>query len=286
MTLLTANSGRLTDTTRSVPAQTVLADDSLPAVNITRRYDYDHAGRLLQERHLDINGVERTLGTEYWPNGAVKKKYLADGSSTGDYIYDNAGALSRIANLSNGSSPANYITSIIYNPRGQAIDINSGNSTHSFFTYDDKRGWLTRLRTLQGAAEIIDLNCVRNLNGQHKSVTSLTGDTAFYGPRNWVYTYHELNRLTAANWTAGGAEDRVFAYGDAENMLRNSGLCVGATNFTYPAQGPTAVRPHAPSATCGSTVDYDAAGNALKYDPNGSGSAALPRTLIGACPRA
>ncbi len=218
----------------------------------------------------------------------VKKKYLADGSSTGDYIYDNAGALSRIANLSNGSSPANYITSIIYNPRGQAIDINSGNSTHSFFTYDDKRGWLTRLRTLQGAAEIIDLNCVRNLNGQNKSVTSLTGDTAFDGPRNWVYTYHELNRLTAANWTAGGAEDRVFGLWRCRKHAAQEFRPVRGGPRTSPIRhrGQQLVRPHAPSATCGSTVDYDAAGNALKYDPDGSGSAALPRTLIGACPRA
>ena len=67
------------------------------------------------------------------------------------------------------------------------------------------------LTQIGSSQKIIDLDYLRNLNGQIRSVTSATGDLAYDGPRSWVYTYDELNRLTAANWTAGGLEDRLFA---------------------------------------------------------------------------
>ena len=176
-------------------AQTVLSNVNLPAVNITRRYDYDHAGRVIEERHPDINGVEKKIGADYWPNGAVKKKYLGDGSATGVFTYDLAGALSSIGNLSNTGTPVNYIDAISYNLRGQTAAIDYGNSTSSAFTYDAARGWLNRIKTLQGATEIVNLNYVRNLNGQIRTVTSATGDVSYDGPRSWVVSVRRSTRL-------------------------------------------------------------------------------------------
>jgi RHS repeat-associated protein len=61
-------------------------------------------------------------------------------------------------------------------------------------------------------------------------------------------------------------------------MVFNSGLCAANPNMVYPAQGPAAVRPHAPTAICGTAVSYDANGNTLAYDVDGAG-AKLPRSF-------
>ena len=41
--------------------------------------------------------------------------------------------------------------------------------------------------------------------------------------------------------------------------------------MSYPAQGPSSVRPHAPSTICGVGVAYDANGNTTSYDADGAG---------------
>jgi hypothetical protein len=38
----------------------------------------------------------------------------------------------------------------------------------------------------------------------------------------------------------------------------------------YPAQGASSVRPHAPHTICGSLVTYDANGNTISYDVDGT----------------
>jgi len=91
--------------------------------------------------------------------------------------------------------------------------------------------------------------------------------------RAWAYGYDALDRLVSADNQGGTAEDRSFAYDDADNMLANSALCGGAA-LSYGAGG----RPHAPAAICGTPVTYDANGNTLSYDPDGPGPIA-PRSI-------
>ena len=108
------------------------------------------------------------------------------------------------------------------------------------------------------------------------------------GPRSWVYTYDELNRLTQANWTAGERKTGCSPEpvpgldpgNDADNLTRNSGLCGGVQNLVYPPPGPTAVRPHAPTSICNVNVTYDANGNTLTYDGDGNAGPVSPRTLV------
>ena len=115
------------------------------------------------------------------------------------------------------------------------------------------------------------------------SLTSNTGNTTFDNPRSWTYQYDDLNRLISANRVAGSAQDRTYAYDDADNLTYNSGLCDGSAsspNLVYPTSGPTAIRPHAPTSICGSPVSYDANGNTLSYDRDGAAGSDLPLTLV------
>jgi RHS repeat-associated protein len=90
--------------------------------------------------------------------------------------------------------------------------------------------------------------------------------------------YDALDRLIPADNGNGTADDRAFAYDDADNMVWNSGLCAANPNLVYPAQGAAAVRPHAPTSICGTPVAYDANGNTTSYDVDGAGPR-LPRVL-------
>ncbi|MCB1377493.1 MAG: VCBS repeat-containing protein [Alphaproteobacteria bacterium] len=280
------NRGKLSDATRTVPAQ-VLGNVALPAVSLTRRFDHDAAGRLVQERHIDVNGQDRTLAFAYWPNGQVKQKQLADGTWTGTHVYNAAGQLSRLGNdlPASASEPADFVASATYTARGQTATIAYGNGAATSFTYDPARGWLTRVLTSQAGTSLTDLLYARNAAGQITAVTSQTGVAGFDPPRSWAYAYDGLGRLTLADRVGGTAQDRTYAYDDADNLIYNSGLCAGSAtspNLVYPAPGPGAMRPHAPSSICGAPVSYDANGNTLAYDRDGTGpGAALTLTYDG-----
>ena len=51
-----------------------------PAVSVSRGFDHDLAGRLVRETQGGINGGVYALETEYWSDGSVKRKHLADGT--------------------------------------------------------------------------------------------------------------------------------------------------------------------------------------------------------------
>ena len=198
-------------------------------------------------------------------------------------IYNAAGQLTRIGNAlaASASEPADFITSASYDARGQTETIAYGNGAATSFTYDSQRGWLTRVLTTKAGTPLTDLGYARNARGMITAVTSQTGIAGFDGPRSWSYGYDALGRLVSADRAAGTAEDRAYAYDDADNLIWNSGLCAGSAsspNLAYPAQGPASVRPHAPTSICGSPVSYDANGNTLGYDSDGAG-AGSPRSL-------
>ena len=75
-----------------------------------------------------VTPVNKTLCFEYWPDGSVKRRQLADASWTGDYSYDAAGRLYSVDNASaaNGQ-PGFFIDSITYTARGQTDLITYGN---------------------------------------------------------------------------------------------------------------------------------------------------------------
>jgi RHS repeat-associated protein len=259
------NVGALTSANRSVPG-----GESSPAVNISKQFDHDVAGRLARETHLSVNGTNRVLNYEFWPDGSLKRKQQADGTWTGQYTYDIRGNLYAIDNATTTSStePDWYISAIQYDARGNATNITYGNGVTATNTFNAQRGWLTQTLVQQGTTVLQSETYARNLKGMVNSITSPVAE------RSWTYTYDALDRLTEADngeEGEGPGEDRTYAYDDAGNLIYNSALCAANPNIAYPTQGATAVRPHAPSSICGVAVTYDANGNTLSYDVDGAG---------------
>jgi hypothetical protein len=59
------------------------------------------SGRLVNERHVLGEGaglITWDTSASYWPDGSLRRKTLADGTSVGDYLYDSGGQLKSIGN--------------------------------------------------------------------------------------------------------------------------------------------------------------------------------------------
>ncbi len=103
-----ANAGQLTHAGRVVAAQTV-ATVPIPAVDVGVAHDYDIAGRNVLQSHrfgavAAVGTITKTIGTDYWPDGSLKRKLLADNTWTGNYAYDLAGRLASIDNAAVASA--------------------------------------------------------------------------------------------------------------------------------------------------------------------------------------
>ncbi len=70
------NTGKLTDATRQI-GQPTISGIVFEPVNVTQRFDYDLAGRLKRERHVNVAGAERTLAICLLPDG--RTAFEADG---------------------------------------------------------------------------------------------------------------------------------------------------------------------------------------------------------------
>jgi RHS repeat-associated protein len=250
---------------------------ALPAVDVGVSYDHDIAGRnVLQTHRFGAVGaagtITRTIGTDYWPDGSLKRKQLADGNTilfgTGNYTYDLAGRLTAIDNaattVTTTAEPNFFIAGIAYNARGQATSITYGNGAVATYAHSATRGWMDSVTAVNAGLTQLQQTYTRNQKGMIISVTSPTTGMS------WTYAYDGLDRLVSADGF-GSADDRAYAYDAADNMVWNSGLCAQNPNMVYPAPGATAIRPHAPTSICGAAVTYDANGNTLAYDADGAG---------------
>ncbi len=228
------NNGMLTSAAKTIPV-----NGAIPAVNVSRQFDYEVAGKLAKETHLNVNGQTKTLAYEYWPNGSIKRKQLADGTWTGQYTYDLAGRLNAVANANtpSASEPAMFVASTAYNAKGQTTSITYGNGVTSTYSYNDARGFLTRVLSTSGATTLLDQNYARNAKGMITAVTS--PDVG----RSWSYGYDTLDRLISADNQNGTADDATYAYDDADNMVYNSKLCAANPNLVYSQQPVVAPTP-------------------------------------------
>jgi RHS repeat-associated protein len=175
------------------------------------------------------------------------------------------------ANPTSPTEPDLYITSQLYNARGQTTAITYGDGTTTTYTYNPQRGFLLRVLTSKNGVVALDQTYSRNARGM---ITQITSPQIGNG---WTYGYDGLDRLITADNDNGVLDDRQYTYDDADNLIYNSGLCAGNPNLLYPAAGQP--RPHAPTSICGAPVSYDANGNTLSYDVDGAGPI-FPRSLI------
>jgi RHS repeat-associated protein len=221
------NKGMLTTVAKTVPV-----NGAIPAVSISRQFDYDLAARTAKETHLNVNGQTKTLAYEYWPDGSVKRKQMADGTWTGQYSYDLAGRLLSIANAKPASAtePAMFISNTLYNARGQTTSIAYGNGATSIYSYNLQRGWLDRVLSVNGATTLLDQTYTRNAKGM------ITATTSPDVGRSWTYGYDGLDRLISADNQNGTADDATYAYDNADNMVYNSKLCAANPNLVYSEQ--------------------------------------------------
>ncbi len=275
-----ANAGQLTDVTHDVYN---IANNGTIDHTHNREYDFDTSGRMVRDALLNINGQTRGTSYEYYPDGSLKRKQLPDGTWTGIHAYDTGGRLYSIdnANPASTSEPQWYISSILYNQRGQVTQMERGDFVVSTYAYSAPRGWLNTVNAAYGAGTpFFGSSYNRHANGAIAATTLTDGGL---GNRSWSYSYDGFDRLSLADSSlANPDQDRAYRYDEADNMVFNSGLCggmAGADNMVYPAQGATSVQPHAPTSICGSAVSYDANGNTLAYDPDGAGGTIQPRSF-------
>jgi RHS repeat-associated protein len=242
-----SNNGRLTTAIKTVPAMGAIA-----AVNVQHQMNYDVAGRLVNEWVNLPDATGKSLNYDYWIDGSVKRKQLADGTWTGQYVYDLAGRLQSVANsnVPSATEPAMFVASTAYNARGQTTKIVYGNGASTDYTYNDARGFLTRVLTANGGVTIFDQNYTRNAKGMITSITALGASNAADPARSWAYSYDALDRLSTADNQNGTSDDANFAYDDADNMVWNSKLCAANPNMVYAAQP---FQP--PPATTGNTIN-------------------------------
>jgi RHS repeat-associated protein len=283
------NVGKMTAAQKQVPAFTHAGTGlAFPAVNISRSYTYDIGGRMSSETHSFPNtSISRTLQYEYWSRGELKRKQLLDGTWTGLHTYDLAGRLLSIDNAAviSATEPDYFLQSQQYNARSQVTSLNYGSGLSAIFTYNNVRGFLSEITGTKAGATVMSQIYARNAKGQITGVSSSMPWTDMK-----TYEYDALDRLVKAKPgviapATLAAMPVDFAYDDADNMTLNASLC--ATNLSYPdangaaaGQGNASGRPHAPTSICGVSVSYDANGNTLTYDPDGTNTGTPLRTII------
>jgi RHS repeat-associated protein len=277
--------GKLTSSTR-------FADGKAYTTAIT---GYNAAGRPLGQAVTvpDVGGAEGDLaGTytttmTYKADGSLASKTLpalAPGvpSETLVYEYETTGLLDTVT----GSQP--YVVDTTYTALGEVTHVMMGTTgkrlvrkTH----FEEGTRRVVETRTAREApGEGILVNDLQYQYDPMGNVTSIEDRTAGAALDNQCLRYDHLRRVTAA-WTqatdgctatpsasaVGGPAPywQEFTYDRTGNRTRHTVKGLGGAadvvrNYTYPASGAGAVRPHAVTSVSGvGSFTYDASGNTL-----------------------
>ena len=206
-----------------------------------RSLDYDTAGRVVRNT-LMVDNIWKNIQTVLDASGRpISRTYPDFDNAT--YTYDKAGRLKTIPGA---------INDITYNARGQTLTATYANGFTATFTYNNQRGWLTRVDVRKPGSTIwFDYTYTRDATGRITAVRSSNQGA----DEDWDYTYDSAYRLTLANNLGDNSQDQTFTYDRAGNMTYNS--LVGT--YVYPSPG--SPRPHAPTSINGQPITYDANGN-------------------------
>jgi len=227
--------------------------------------DFDVAGRPVKQAFANINGsaTPKVIEVTYWRAGELRSRTLPSGTGSGTgtyaatYDYDEIG---RPYSVKNGTT--DLISALTYNGLGQMTSASYGNGVSTSYGYNAQRAFLTSITTSNGSTSLMALTYTRDFNGR---ITAVTNGAVASNVENWTYTYNDLGELTGADNQGDNTQDQTWTYDLAGNMLTNSKV----GTYVYPTQGPTAIRPHAPTSIAGQAVSYDANGNTTSYTVNG-----------------
>jgi RHS repeat-associated protein len=224
---------------------------SNPAATI--RYDFNAGGFEARKQQV-VDGATYTTSTQRDVNGLVIGRTFPDGDTVGRaangtgtaWTYDTAGRLVSIPG---------HINSMTYNAKGQVESAAYANGVTTTNWYDGNvYRLMSRVKHERAGTTLLDQSYTRDNAGR---ITILT--VAGSPIESWAYYYDELDRLIHSGNYANGAFNQNFAYDTAHNMTLNSRV----GTYTYPAQGPGSVRPHAVATAGGTSFTYDANGNTL-----------------------
>lgn len=218
--------------------------------NAVFAYDYDNGGRQVRLVQT-VDAVAYTATTGYDPGGRVTSKLYADGSSAGPFTYNAAGQQIGLAGA---------VTSTSYDAAGNVVSIAYASGVTTTYTYSPTRGWLNTVSTVKGATVIQSATITRDFAGR---ITGIDGNRA---EDDWTYTYDALDHLLSAANTNTPALSQTFTYDLGGKLTSNSSV----GSYTYPAQGSSAVQPHAVTTAGTWSFSYDLNGNQVSRASSGT----------------
>lgn len=237
-----------------------------PAVTVSDiETDYDAGGRAAKQAFIGVNGAAAPtiLESSYWKAGELRSRTWPSGTGSGtgtytaSYDYDEIGWP---VSVKNGAT--DLVSRLVHNGQGQVTSAAYGNGVTTSYAYNVQRALLSGVTVSNGATALMGLTYTRNNAGQ---ITAVSNSAVASNVENWIYSYNDLGELIAADNQGDNTQDQSWTYDLAGNMLTNSKV----GTYTYPTQGPTAVRPHAPTSIASQPVSYDANGNVVSYIVNG-----------------
>lgn len=199
-------------------------------------------------------GTTYTTQTGYDSLGRVSSVSYPDGASV-QYAYN--GPLFDKA----FEGTMTYARYTGYNALGQPAKLTLGNGVTTDYQYKPNNFRLHSIFTTHAATS----QCFQSLSYNYDSVANVKDIFDYRNPTTGVcgsvsqtntqnFGYDDLNRLTAATGPYGAFS---YAYDPIGNMTSNSQV----GSYTYPASGPTSVRPHAVTQAGPNSYGYDANGN-------------------------
>lgn len=242
---------QLVDSIGSVGYYTSIALDSVGTPHVSYR---DQTNQDLKFAKLASGNAVYTTQTGYDSLGRVSSISYPDGTSV-QYAF-NGPLLDRAFDAA-----TNYAQYTGYNALGQPARLTLGNGVTTDYQYKPNNFRLHSIFTTHAATS----QCFQSLSYNYDSVANVKDIFDYRNPTTGAcggapetntqnFGYDGLNRLTAATGPYGAFS---YAYNEIGNMTSNSQV----GSYTYPASGPTSVRPHAVAQAGANTYQYDANGN-------------------------
>ena len=225
-------------------------------------WTYDARGRLLRETRTFSGPYASLANTQDGGAYITSHTYnAADWPTSLTYPDGEVVATSYTRRgLANGLTGSDtYIQNSTYNALAQMTERVAGNGLATVYSYYTAQQDNNRLKRIQ-VGELLDIaydnyDAVGNITQMTDYSTSIGGQTLAFG-------YDHLDRLIDAQATGGLINGYIHSYAyDALGNIDHKIIDGVLQDYTYPASGPSSIRPHAVSQVGNDTYTYDANGN-------------------------